>query len=123
MILLRDNSAFLTENLKLSEVACQCGKCKAVILDEKLLEAWGKLRKIRGSAIIITSGYRCQVHNAKFRPNSSLVSQHIAGKALDIDINSFDGWDDEIIDIVLKACGFSYWEINRLDGYVHMDVR
>lgn len=123
MILLRDNSTFAGANLKLTEIACQCGKCKAVIVDEKLIAAWELLRKIRGKEITITSGYRCQVHNAKFRPNSSLVSQHIAGKALDFDISSFDGWDDDIIDVVFKACGFTFWEINRIDSYIHGDIR
>lgn len=72
-------------NFRLEEFKCQCGGkyCSGypVILKPQLLMNIQKVRDKYGSTVI-TSGMRCEQHNANIS-NSSANSRHKQGKALD----------------------------------------
>jgi uncharacterized protein YcbK (DUF882 family) len=57
-------------------------ECEDQVISEELIEKLTELRKLCGSAIIITSAYRCEAHNKNIggHPNSS----HIKGMAADV---------------------------------------
>ena len=74
----------LTKNFSKRECACKCcGECH---MDSTFMEVLQDLRDTVGFPLIITSGYRCDVHNRAVKGANS--SQHIRGKAVDIDTSS-----------------------------------
>jgi len=76
--------------------------------------------------MIVNSGYRCPIHNLPYATNS----QHIYGKAADIDVSDFNGdglvnradWD--MLEQVARQVGATYIEPYSMTGaWVHMDWR
>lgn len=66
------------------EFHCRCDydDCTYTLLDTKLKKQWGRFRSTFSRGIHITSGYRCQRHNADVggHPNS----YHKKGMAMDM---------------------------------------
>ena len=79
----------VSDNFRLSEFRCKCGKCHITFIDDQLLILLEALRLSWGFPIIITSGYRCQAHNRSLQ-NSSKYSMHQQGGAVDIPLPSSD---------------------------------
>lgn len=77
-----------TKNFKLEEFKCNCGGAHCtgypVYLSISLLENVQKVRNKFGS-VVITSGLRCEKHNAAVGGVSG--SRHKSGKALDIRVS------------------------------------
>lgn len=65
---------------KLDEFKCKC--CGKVIISDNLLLLLDRAREMAGIPFVITSGYRCEKHNAEIGgvPDSA----HIKGLACDI---------------------------------------
>lgn len=73
----------LTSHFALHEFACtHCQRIKLRYLPE-LTDLLESIRDRAGVPLKISSGYRCQVHNASI-PNASPVSQHLVGRAADL---------------------------------------
>lgn len=72
----------LSENFKISEFRCKCGKCNELLLDETLVEWLQKIRDHFGVSVNINSGYRCESHNKAV--GGSPTSHHMRGMAADI---------------------------------------
>ena len=72
----------LTENFRVWEFRCKCGRCKTALIDEVLVAQLQAIRNRFGASVNITSGYRCSAHNKAVGgdPNSS----HMQGMAADI---------------------------------------
>ena len=80
----------LSKNFSRSEFACKCGDCEVNVVDAELIkilqdlhdslsEAWGAPIKIT-----INSGCRCWDHNEEI--GGATYSQHLLGKAADIQV-------------------------------------
>lgn len=99
--------------------ACKCcGLLPEGGMDERLLNMVEAIENEVGE-VEITSGYRCEAHNAEVGgvPNSF----HVQGVACDMLVP--DGYTvDEFADIV-KACGGDGVGRYYDDGFVHGDVR
>ena len=83
----------MSPNFERSEFACQCG-CGFDTVDYELVQCLEKLRAHFDRPIKITSGCRCTEHNTKVggspKTDTSMGSQHLYGRAADIQVQSVD---------------------------------
>jgi Uncharacterized protein conserved in bacteria len=109
------NDIRVAKDFKLSEF--QCPHCLAVKLHPLLIERLQTIRDKVGKPVIVTSGYRCEVHNR--RVGGAANSQHLYGKAADIYIPG-------LTIPQLAAVAEKYFQDGGLGvypGHVHVDVR
>jgi hypothetical protein len=71
----------ITANFDRSEFACKCG-CGFDLIDMNLVVDLQRIRNRLGRPIIVTSGCRCEKHNAEV--GGSYLSDHTKGVAVDI---------------------------------------
>ncbi|MDR1515568.1 MAG: peptidase M15 [Synergistaceae bacterium] len=74
------NDYTISPHFKLSEFECRC--CRRVMLSSRLVPMLEELRGVLGRPLVITSGYRCDRHNAAV--GGSKRSLHLIGRAADI---------------------------------------
>ena len=78
----RDGEKKLSEHFRVREFKCKDGSDK-ILVNEELPKVLEQLRqKVGSDAVIITSGYRTQQHNAAV--GGAKASQHLKGNAADI---------------------------------------
>ena len=78
----RDGEKKLSEHFRVREFRCRDGSDK-ILVNEELPKVLEQLRqKVGSDAVIITSGYRSQQHNAAV--GGAKASQHLKGNAADI---------------------------------------
>ena len=103
------------------EFVCKhCGKLPQHGMDNSLIETLDKLREELGEPLIVSSGYRCGVHNLNIggAPNS----YHTRGMAADVYINSDNYSVDQIRDMAFE-CGADTAVSYPDQGFVHIDMR
>jgi zinc D-Ala-D-Ala carboxypeptidase len=105
----------LTENFSYDELSCKC--CNACDMDPGFLEKLQKLRDAYGRSMVITSGFRCQKHNADV--GGMKTSQHLFGKAVDVKC----AVGAERHNLVKLAFQLGFTGIGVAKGFVHLDVR
>lgn len=106
----------LSEHFYQKEFTCHCG-CGETKVDMTLIIKLEELRTALGNKpIIITSGYRCPLHNK--RCGGVKNSQHQYGKAADIKVV---GMSPSYIGKKAREIGFSFVKV--YSGWVHVDVR
>lgn len=104
----------LSEHFLANEFRCKhCGELR---IDAQLIIKLEELRALVGAPIVITSGYRCPVHNR--RVGGVAHSQHMQGKAADLYVN---GMNNRELARYAKQVGFSF--IKVYSGWIHCDVR
>jgi uncharacterized protein YcbK (DUF882 family) len=94
------------------------------LIDEKLLVNFEYLRKSIDIPMLITSGYRCPLHNS-CQKKSSRVSRHMMGRAIDFlytDLIKFKYSEKELIELI-KYSGFCYTYFNKEENFFHMEIR
>ena len=104
------------KHFKLEEFACPCEEGSGKKMDKTFLEKLDYARENAGIPFRITSGYRCEEHNAKV--GGRVGSSHLKGLAADI---SYNGSGDRflIINALLNV------GINRIGvgkTFIHCDV-
>ena len=102
-----------------SEFACRCGKCGGFPAEpeDKLLMLAERVREHFGSAVLVSSGVRCQSHNAAVGGVSN--SRHLTGKAMDFRV--VGNTADRVLAFVRLQPELRY--AYAIDGtYVHMDI-
>lgn len=110
--------AMLSAHFSESEFACHhCGALPTYGISSVLLTGLERLRARLGRPIIITSGYRCPVHNANVGGVSN--SQHVAGTAADIYV---DGVSTRELARICKQI-FDGVGTYVSQGFVHVDMR
>jgi len=80
--LLENGDQKLSQNFKIREFRCKCGKCNELLLDEALVDCLQQIRDHFGVSVHINSGYRCEAHNKAVGGSSG--SHHMRGMAADI---------------------------------------
>jgi len=105
----------LSEHFSKDEMKCKC--CGELIVDPKLLMYLEVLREKVGSPINVHDAYRCEKHNKEV--GGEPASQHLTGKAADIDIEGLDA--AHIFNICRLYRIFS--GIGLYDWGCHLDVR
>lgn len=105
---------------KRDEFKCKCGKyCNGfpVEMDMKLLRIADEVREYFGKPIPVSSGVRCETHNARVGGVSG--SRHKKGKAMDFCVSGIPS--SIVLPYVQSNPGIRY--AYAIDGnYVHMDV-
>lgn len=109
------------EYFKKSEFACKCGGkyCNGYPTDisEKLVKVADRTRRNFGKAVTVSSGLRCEKHNANVGGVSN--SRHKYGKAMDFCVAGKSA--AQVLAYVQKQPEIRYaYAINS--SYVHMDV-
>ena len=106
-------SLMITKNF--SEAEFRCGCCGRVVIDNEFVTMLQNARDRAGIPFRITSGYRCQKHNAEVggMPNSL----HLTGRAADIEVSQ--SHDRFVILKSLLNVGFNRVGIGR--DFIHVD--
>lgn len=112
---MRTNNIILTKHFKLYEFECPC--CKTVRIKALLLERLEFLRGVWDRPIVITSGYRCEAHNAAV--NGVPRSRHRTGSAVDIKMPAV--LQDEFCVLAIK-CGFTKAIAYGTRNFIHLEV-
>ena len=112
----------LSRNFSRHEFACKCG-CGEAEVSPFLIEQLQKLRDYTGEPVRITSGRRCETHNAAV--GGAKNSQHLLGLAADISVAWWPAEDLlRLLKVLVRAnalyVGYAY-KISK--NAVHIDVR
>ena len=104
-------------NFEQSEFACKCG-CGFDDIDYALVLVCQQLRTAYGKPVVISSGCRCEKHNANV--GGVVNSRHIHGRAVDFCVKGVTA-DDVLKELTnFPEIKYSY----AIDSaYVHMDLR
>jgi len=102
-----------TKNFKREEFLCE--HCKQEQMSQEFIDRLQRARSISPIPFKITSGWRCQHHNAEVggRPNSS----HVKGYA--VDIRTRNDWERSEIVSALILAGFR--RIGIAKNFIHVD--
>lgn len=111
----------LARNFTLDELACKCGcETNASDIDSNFIYQLQKLREAFGLPIYINSGYRCPEHNKAI--GGSKNSQHMFGKAADLDLTRYNAADKyRLMQLVFRLGTFRGVGIES--SFVHVDTR
>jgi uncharacterized protein YcbK (DUF882 family) len=104
---------YLTQHFDSSEFACKCG-CGYDKISRLLVEKLERARKACGAKFIITSGCRCEKHNAAVGGVAN--SSHTKGYAADIALN------DKNRVIIIQALRKEFNRIGIADTFIHVDI-
>lgn len=102
------------------EFACKCGRyCDGypAEMDRTLVQVADRVRRHFGAAVIVSSGLRCQKHNASVGGVAN--SRHLCGKAMDFRVTGKTA--AAVLEFVQQQPEIRY--AYAIDGsYLHMDV-
>lgn len=110
----------LTKNIKTYELECNCG-CSTTFEEVAPLAVMLQgFRDLVGKPMIITSGCRCEAHNA--RVGGVLDSMHLPnGGAADFYFKGFDLRDAYLM--ILGSVGHDRFGLRLYDDFIHFDMR
>ena len=106
----------LTEHFSRKEFACKCN-CGADDISEELVEKLELVRFIYKKPMTITSGVRCEKHNASPAVQGRKNSTHLKGWAADIAVSGCFQRD--------QLAGYLRMQFNRMGiakTFIHVDV-
>jgi uncharacterized protein YcbK (DUF882 family) len=112
----------LTANFSQRELACKCGCVTPAGVARNLLklaQALQELRDLAGSPIVITSGYRCPIHNRNV--GGAQYSQHMQGTAADLWSKTLTV--NELLVLAEKVPAFANGGIGKYSRWIHVDIR
>lgn len=110
----------LQKNFRISEFRCKCG-CGTTLHDPLLSEYLQQIREHFGKPVYITSGYRCEKHNATIK-NASKTSRHMKGQAADFYVSGVKPAEVAKYAESIGVKGIGLYEGS--DGnFVHIDTR
>jgi uncharacterized protein YcbK (DUF882 family) len=109
----------ITPNFLENEFACK--HCGDLLIAKELVEKVQKFRDIIETPIMISSAYRCKIHNANVGGASK--SEHLSGEALDIYMNNKKNLVNmfDIAVTLFPRVGIYYTEKNK--GFLHVDIK
>lgn len=108
-------------NFSPSELACK--HCGALLANYRSLEALQRLRTMWRRPMVITSGYRCPVHNQ--RVGGASKSLHLQGRAFDVKMGAYN--DAAVVSFLFYAVkagftGFGLYLSEEPNGFLHIDT-
>ena len=118
----KGDSAQISKNFQYKEFDCHGkGCCSTTIIDEKLVGYVQQIRDHFGKPVIITSPYRCEVHNRRI--GGATKSYHMQGKAADIVVQGVSSREVAKYAESIGILGIGLYETSA-DGYfTHIDTR
>ena len=111
----------VTPHFKYNEYACKGNNCCgfSVPINPILTDAVERLRVLIGKPIVISSGFRCRVHNKQI--GGSAGSFHALGMAVDISVKSMT--PEKLKCFALKIPEFKNGGIGIYGTFIHVDIR
>ena len=111
----------LARGLTLNEYKCKCTHktCHYTLYARKLVKAYEKVRVAIGVSLSITSGYRCQVHNASDAVKGVVNSSHTSGHAIDI---SFKGLTPCNKNKLMQLARENFDYVRAYDSFMHCQI-
>ena len=107
----------LSANFKAYEFDCHGDDCcDETKVDEQLVAYLQQIRDHFGAPVTVTSGYRCESHNAAI--GGAKASKHMQGMAADIQVKGV-----EPIEVAKYAESIGILGIGHYDTFVHVDTR
>lgn len=111
-----------TQHFRVSEFTCKCG-CGLNLTDQRLIDLCEKIRSELGVPVRVSSGTRCERHNA--RVGGVKGSYHTQGLAADLTCGKGGSAISEAIHRLdsrgdIPDMSYCIWYKNR--GFVHVDV-
>lgn len=109
---------YVGEHFRVSEFCCKgerCG-CSEVMIDESLVEILERIRSHFGTAVCISSGYRCPTHNAEVK--GATRSYHMRGQAADITLENVAPEE-----VAKYAESIGVLGIGLYETFTHIDTR
>lgn len=114
--------AQLSDHFYSTEFDCPCDDCGWTEIDPVLISQLEAMRTIKGSKLVIQSGYRCENYQQQLKlrgyETAVGISQHQLGKAADIGDGVTPG--HELEDMARRA-GFLAVGVGRT--FIHVDTR
>lgn len=108
----------LSTHFMRSEFDCSCDFCNHTLVAPQLLDLLEIIREHFNRPVIITSGFRCQMHNRQV-PGAATNSYHTWGLAADIKI---PGTSPKEIKQFLDSSGMFISGIGLYSSWLHIDV-
>jgi uncharacterized protein YcbK (DUF882 family) len=105
---------FKAIHFKKSEFTCRCG-CGKNNIDQSLVSRLDEVREIFGAPIVISSGCRCEKHNAA--EGGVHDSAHVLGLAADIRVT-----DSAVRFHLLSILMHRFERIGIAKTFIHVDV-
>jgi len=109
----------ISAHFRRQEFACRCGKCGFAAVDAELLAVLEDVHEHFDAPVSITSGNRCERHNAE-TPGAAPDSEHTKAMAADIKVHAVH--PDRVADY-LEAKYPDKYGVGRYVGRTHIDVR
>ena len=107
----------ITQHFSIAEMACKCcGKC---FMNPAFMEKLEHYRLDLDMGLTVTSGYRCEAHNAAVGGKSG--SQHLDGHAVDLGWKFLDGFLR--YKMLKTAFEHEFTGIGISDNFLHLDDR
>lgn len=107
----------LEANFSAYEFSCKGkGCCDTILVDEKLVNYLQKIRDRFAAPVKITSGFRCEKHNAAVGGTDG--SYHKKGRAADITVSGV-----KPLEVARYAESIGVKGIGLYDSFVHIDTR
>ena len=103
-------------NFTQKEIQCDC--CGKVDVDEGSMEKLQELRDFVDRPLTINSAVRCTSHNLSV--GGGARSQHLSGRAFDIDLHNFT--DEERLELVALAKQVGFTGFGYYDNFIHIDT-
>lgn len=106
-------SPYFTPN----EFECKCSRsdCVQQRISKDLIQKLTWLREYVGKPIKVTSGFRCEAHNAAI--NGAKNSQHKKGDAADIYVSSLTMGE------LKEKAMHKFFSIGLASNFIHLDIR
>lgn len=123
--ILKNGNRKLSEHFKVREFRCMDGS-DPVFIDTELVDILEKIRVHFDKPVTITSAFRTASYNATIK-NSAKYSQHLYGKAADIQVQGISveqvyAYADKLL-VGRGGVGIYPPGLGRANGWVHVDVR
>ncbi len=110
----------LSEHFDSNEFKCKCcGGLPQQGIDKKLIELLEQIRAAFNKSITITSGYRCEHHNAEV--GGAKKSQHMDGIAADIKVTGVDA--HAVHAYLTEHFDDKIGGLGKYKSWTHVDVR
>jgi uncharacterized protein YcbK (DUF882 family) len=118
------NDLQVSPHFNLREFQCRC--CGRVKLSRELVRKLEGLRAAVGRPVVITSGYRCERHNAAV--GGAARSLHLAGRAADVSYRPGGSLEAAEADLhalrqIASRIGFYEFLPNLSKNYIHFSCK
>lgn len=118
----RGENKKLSDHFNSSEFECPCGSCKVFVLDSDLVDKLEFMRRILGTSLKITSGFRCYDYQEQLAmkgyDTAKGISQHELGHAADVTNGVALGHE---LEEAARDAGFM--AVGTGQHWVHVDLR